>query len=224
MEKFKSMASLIGEPTRASMLWYLLDGKAYTATELSIYADVSSQNASMHLSKLVQAELLIVEKQGRHKYYRFARPEIAYAIEAMANLIPAREALQPTVTVNEGIKFCRTCYDHLAGKVAVEITNKLVINKIIVPNERLYNVTTKGEEWFKTINVSIKEVSRSKRIFARQCIDWTERKHHIGGALGAALFQAMVNLKWIKKNKDSRLTQLTNEGRIGLNERLNLLI
>jgi DNA-binding transcriptional ArsR family regulator len=224
MKRIESIASLIGEPTRAKILWNLLDGKAYTATELSIYADVSAQNASMHLSKLVQAELLAVEKQGRHKYYRFARPEVAYAMEAIANLIPPREAAQIPVSENAGIKFCRTCYDHLAGRVAVEITRQLLAKKIIVPAGSQYNVTSSGEKWFRDMDISVMELRAGKRLFARQCLDWSERKHHLAGALGAALLQAMVKKKWVRKMKDSRVTVLTNEGRIALHKRLSLLL
>lgn len=223
MKKFESIASLIGEPARAKMLWSLLDGKAYTATELSIYADVSAQNASMHLSKLVDSEFLTVERQGRHKYYRFARPEVAYAIEAIANLVPPKAVAQ-TVSENTSIKFCRTCYDHLAGKVAVEITQVLINRKIIVPGNGLYEVTTKGEKWFDEMDVSIAELKTGKRMFARQCLDWSERRHHLAGALGAAFLQAMLKKKWIKRIKDSRITVLTNEGRLALHKRLGLIM
>lgn len=222
MENFESIAAIIGEPARAKMLWSLLDGKAYTATELSIQADVSAQNASMHLSKLVQSELLTEERQGRHKYYRFARPEVAYAIEAIANLIPPGKAGHAPVCESAGIKFCRTCYDHLAGKVAVEITQRLLNKKIIMPHGSFYDVSPKGEKWFNELDINIEVLKKSKRTFARQCLDWSERKHHLAGSLGAAMLQSMVKKKWIKRIKDSRMTVLTNEGRLALQQQLNL--
>src|SRR5882672_11025880 len=116
MEKqFKEIASLIGDPTRATIMWTLLDGKAFTATELAIAADTTPQNISMHLSKLMQAELLRVESQGRHRYYKFSRKEIAYAIEAMASLLPRTDSKKEIKTENDSaIRYCRTCYDHLA--------------------------------------------------------------------------------------------------------------
>jgi DNA-binding transcriptional ArsR family regulator len=126
-EQFKSVAALIGEPVRATMLWSLLDGKAFTATELAIHADVSAQSASMHLKKLVESNLLATEKQGRHRYYRFSRPEIAYVIESMANLMSLEKKKVVSLTGTPSlspITYCRTCYDHLAGKVGVAITTQ----------------------------------------------------------------------------------------------------
>src|SRR3954468_4807136 len=140
--RFKEIASLIGDPTRATILWVLLDGKAFTATELAIAADTSPQNISMHLSKLVQAELLSVESQGRHKYYKFSSKDIAYAIEALANLVPQSKAMK-TVKENS-VTHCRTCYDHLAGKVGVSITDSLLQQKIIDAD---FEVSRKGEKW-----------------------------------------------------------------------------
>jgi len=112
------------------MLWNLTDGRAYTAGELALSANISPQSASNHLTKLIEADLLKVEKQGRHRYYRFARPEVAYAVEAIANLMPVKKELNTKASFENGdIQFCRTCYDHLAGKVAVDITNALVKQK-----------------------------------------------------------------------------------------------
>ncbi|HEY4151329.1 MAG TPA: winged helix-turn-helix domain-containing protein, partial [Chitinophagaceae bacterium] len=125
------ISSLVGDPVRSRILWQLLDGRAYTATELANGADTSPQNMSMHLGKLVRADLLAVESQGRHRYYRFARQEVAYAIEALANLVPGRPTA-PQPEANTAIRYCRTCYDHLAGKIGVLITDSLVKQKIIL--------------------------------------------------------------------------------------------
>lgn len=113
--QFGNITALIGDPIRSLVLWTLLDGRAYTATELAICADTSPQNISMHLSKLVQADLLTVESQGRHRYYRFSRQEVAYAIEALANLLPQKNEVKATSADLSDVKYCRTCYDHLAG-------------------------------------------------------------------------------------------------------------
>ena len=145
MDQFKQIAALIGDPTRATILWTLLDGKAFTATELAITADTSPQNISMHLSKLVQAGLLCVESQGRHRYYKFSGKDIAYAIEAMANLIPHPTTKKNLPSENiSPIKYCRTCYDHLAGKVGVLITDSLVQQKIIVDKNNSFELSSKG--------------------------------------------------------------------------------
>jgi DNA-binding transcriptional ArsR family regulator len=226
MENFESVAGLIGEPARARMLWSLLDGKAYTATELALCADVTSQNASMHLSKLVQAGLLSVEKQGRHRYYRFSRADVAYAIEAIASLAPTQRS--PTDRnenrSTEDIRFCRTCYDHLAGKVAVAVTQRLLKEKLIVPKEKMYEVSTKGEKWFSKLGVDVARIRTQKRIFAQPCLDWSERRHHLAGALGAALLAVMVERKWVRKLKQSRVTVLTAEGQLALHRELGLIV
>ncbi len=134
MEKqFSEIASLIGDPVRSKVLWSLMDGRAYTATELSIVADTSAQNISMHLSKLVQSDLLSVEKQGRHRYYRFARQEVAYAVEALANLIPGKAADRKFSNESDSaVRYCRTCYDHLAGKIGVAITGSLLKQQLVL--------------------------------------------------------------------------------------------
>lgn len=224
MENFEMVASMIGEPVRARMLWCLLDGRAYTATELSVYADVSAQNASMHLSKLVRAGLLSVEKQGRHKYYRFAKPDVAYVIESIANLASSGKKEVNSGLPSEGIRFCRTCYDHLAGRVAVDMTRQLLNKKFIAVQDNGYVVTAKGKKWFHELGIDVEGLKNTKRVFARQCLDWSERRHHLAGALGAALLQAMFQKKWIKRIKDSRMTVPTNEGRLALHQRLGLLI
>src|SRR5581483_8640032 len=132
-EQFKQIAGLIGDPTRAVVMWTLFEGKAFTATELAMAADTTPQNMSMHLAKLVQANLLSVESQGRHRYYKYASKEVAYAIEALGSLIPAPGG-KPAVSNNEqpAIKQCRTCYDHLAGKIGVAVTDSLLQQKIVV--------------------------------------------------------------------------------------------
>src|SRR5882757_211587 len=135
-EQFSQLASLIGEPARAKMLWHLLDGRAFTATELALMAEVSPQSASMHLNKLMQAEFLTVEHQGRHRYYKFASREVAYAIEAIASLLPSGKTESPENFLHNGhIKYCRSCYDHLAGKIGVAITDQLVKNQLIMPDD-----------------------------------------------------------------------------------------
>lgn len=226
-QEFKSLAALIGDPVRVIMLWNLLDGKAFTATELAISADVSAQSASMHLSKLVQANLLTVESQGRHRYYRFSRPEVAYVIEAMANLLPHH---QSNVRANgnsdhgNAIKYCRTCYDHLAGKVGVAVTEQLLKQKLIMADGKHYDVTLKGIKWFGEFGVAIDELKKERRAFARQCLDWSERRHHLAGSLGAALLEQMLKRGWMRSMKDSRAVIVTARGQKELYDQLHLSI
>lgn len=224
-EQFADIAALIAEPNRATMLWQLLDGRAYTAGELAIAANISPQSASNHLNKLMDKELLTIEKQGRHRYYKLARPEIAYAIEAMANLIPEdkRSTNRQQDYDTQGVKYARTCYDHLAGKMGVLLTEALVSAKILLVKERQYEVTKEGRAWFCSIGVNTDELIRSKRAFALQCLDWSERKHHLAGALGAALLKALLEKDWIRKKQGSRAVIFTHAGQENLDRLLSNL-
>jgi DNA-binding transcriptional ArsR family regulator len=211
--QFKQMASLIGDPVRATIMWNLMDGKALTATELALSSDTSPQNISMHLAKLVQAGLLSVENQGRHRYYKYSRKEIAYAIEALTTL------LSPSTTKEnfnnepfQAIKYCRSCYDHLAGKVGVAITDRLLKQRIIVTDGKSFEVTNKGKKWFSDLGINIGELQLQRRSFLRPCLDWSERRHHIGGSLAAALLDKMLLSDWIRRTKNSRAIVITSKG------------
>jgi DNA-binding transcriptional ArsR family regulator len=207
------ITSLIGDSTRTNILWTLLDGKAYTATELAFSAETSPQNISMHLNKLVQADLLAVESQGRHKYYRFSRPEVAYAIEAIGSLIPPeRHKRIVNDNDNAGIKYCRSCYDHLAGKVGVLITEAFLKQKMIETVTNTYGITKKGALFFATLEVNIDDLKKQRRSFAKPCLDWSERKHHLAGSLGAALLDKMLSLDYIRRVKNSRAIIITSKG------------
>ena len=229
-EQFSQLASLIGEPARAKMLWHLLDGRAFTATELALMAEVSPQSASMHLNKLTQAEFLTVEHQGRHRYYKFASREVAYAIEAIANLLPPGKTESPENFLHNGhIKYCRSCYDHLAGKIGVAITDQLVKNHLITPEDKQgnstaagYNITPAGLQWFFRLEIDIDELKPQRRVFTRQCLDWSERRPHIAGSLGAALLDKMLKEDWIRKIKNSRALLVTGKGEKMLAELLGL--
>jgi DNA-binding transcriptional ArsR family regulator len=222
-KQFGMMAGLIGEQSRAVMLWHLLGGKALTATELAISADVSPQSASMHLNKLLKAGVLAMEKQGRHRYYKFSTPEAAYAVEAIANLIPPEKDPQKLPTGGRSeIQYCRTCYDHLAGKVGVLVTGRLVERKVIVPRGLQFELTAKGRAWFNSLEIDAIALQNSRRVFARTCLDWTERKHHLAGALGAAFLDAMLEADWVRRMKNSRAILLTPKGRRKFHDLLGL--
>ena len=214
MEKqFRHIASLVGDPVRANILWTLLDGKAYTATELAICADISPQNASMHLSKLLQADLLSVENQGRHRYYKFSRQEVAYAIEALANLVPYHfSKTNDSIENNSAFKYCRTCYDHLAGRIGVLITDSLLNQKLIIERNKIFEITAKGLKWFTSMDINIDELKQQRRALVRPCLDWSERRHHIAGSLGSALLDKMLSADWIRKTKNSRAMVITAKG------------
>jgi DNA-binding transcriptional ArsR family regulator len=211
--QFKQIATLIGDPTRAVVMWTLLDGKAFTASELAVAADTTPQNMSMHLSKLLQADLLCVESQGRHRYYKFARPDVAYAIEAMANLIPGIDnKKQPLPGDNTAIRHCRTCYDHLAGKTGVAITDSLLKQKIIHESNNNFSLGPKGERWFNSIGIRTQNLQTGRRPLLRRCLDWSERRHHMAGTLGALLLNKMLEDDWLRRTRNSRVIVITAKG------------
>lgn len=223
--QFKQIAALIGDPTRAVIMWTLLDGKAFTATELAITANTSPQNISMHLAKLVQSDLLCAEKQGRHKYYRFSNKEIAYAIEAMANLIPHSSIPKKSIIEKYSpIKHCRTCYDHLAGKIGVALTDSLLEQKIIVDNKNVFEISPKGEKWFSDFGINVDEVKKQRRLFLKPCLDWSERRNHIAGSLATSIFDKMVSNDWLRKTNDSRAIIITGKGEKELYEYFKIVL
>ena len=223
--QFKEIAALIGDPTRAVIMWTLLDGKAFTATELAIIVNTSPQNISMHLAKLVQSDLLCVEKQGRHKYYRFSNKEIAYAIEAMANLIPHSAIPKKNIAEKHSpIKHCRTCYDHLAGKIGVALTDSLLEQKIIVDNNNVFEISPKGEKWFSDFGINVDEVKKQRRLFLKPCLDWSERRNHIAGSLATSIFDKMVSNDWLRKTNHSRAIIITGKGEKELYEYFKIVL
>src|SRR5580693_4328596 len=153
-EQFKKIAGLIGDPVRATILWSLMDWKPMSASELAIAGDTTPQNMSMHLAKLLRGGLLVAESQGRHRYYKFARKEIAQAIEAMTTLIPY-PLTDHTIVKSSGpeIIHCRTCYDHLAGKIGVAIADSLLRQKIIKYKSNALELSTRGIAWFAELGV-----------------------------------------------------------------------
>ena len=212
---FGQIAGLIGERSRAIILWNLLDGKAYTATELAICADISKQACSSHLQKLVKAELISMEKQGRHRYYRFANDRVAQVIESIGALLP----VQFTVTNNQpvtGLKFARTCYDHLAGRVGVVLTETLVNKGALHYQGDQFIFSEYGATILSEINIELDKVRQGKRKFAFPCLDWSERRYHLGGALGAALLQQLVKKDWVRKSTEDRQIVLTSAGKKGI--------
>ena len=204
-DKFVSISALMCEPTRARMLWNLLDGRAYTAGELSIVADTSPTSASNHLSRLLEANLVKVEIQGRHRYYSLSNSQVAYAVEGLANLAnnTSTNSIKKEPEKN-GVKYCRTCYDHLAGLVGVKIVETLETKGYLTKSKNIYLVREKGWEWFLSFNISRAGFDNNRRPVTRQCLDWSERRPHLAGHLGAEFLNKMLERKWFKKVEFSR--------------------
>lgn len=223
--KFVSISALMCEPTRAKMLWNLLDGRAYTASELSVVADTSPTSASNHLSKLLAAEIVKVEIQGRHRYYSLSSPEVAYAVEGLANLAnnSSTKSIKKHPEQN-GVKYCRTCYDHLAGFVGVKIVETLETKGYLTKSKNIYLITEKGWEWFQLFNISKDDFNNKRRPVTRQCLDWSERRPHLAGQLGAEFLNKMLERKWFKKVEFSRELVTTSKGRQELYELLGVAL
>ena len=209
-EQFKEAAALIAEPIRATILWTLLDGRAFTATELAIAADTSASNISMHLARLVRGGLLKVESQGRHRYYALSGPETAYAVEALASLGSPGGAESDKNT--SPIQQCRTCYDHLAGKTGVAVTDALIKQGMITNIDSSFGLTAKGKRWFGELGINVDELATLRRSFLRPCLDWSERRYHIAGSLAAALLDKMLQADWIRRTRNSRAVIVTGKG------------
>ncbi len=213
-DNFVSISALLCEPTRARMLWNLLDGRAYTANELAIVADTSPTAASNHLSKLLNAKIVKVETQGRHRYYSLSNSDVAYVVEGLANLATNGAAKNTEKqTKHSDIKYCRTCYDHLAGFVSVKIVEAMETKGYLEKSNKAYEVTEKGWEWFQLFNISKEDFNNKRRPLTRQCLDWSERRPHLAGQLGAELLNKMLERKWFKKVKFSRALVVTSKGR-----------
>lgn len=213
-------AKLIGDPTRAQMLIALLGGRALTATELAHGANVSPQTASSHLSQLMEGSLLALEKQGRHRYYRLANPEVATALEALMSLTPAQKKIAAKPL--EPIHLARSCYDHIAGRVGVALADALQEKGWLAAGAKDYQVTPLGEDAFAAFGINLDTTRKQRRHFARQCLDWSERRHHLAGALGAALLDELLRRKWLKKDTRQRVLHVTSKGYEGLEHTFNL--
>ncbi len=222
-DKFVSISALICEPTRARMLWNLLDFRAYTAGELSIVADTSPTSASNHLSKLLEAGIVKVEIQGRHRYYSLSNAEVAYAVEGLANLANSSSAKSVKKEPEKnGVKYCRTCYDHLAGFVGVKIIEALEAKGCLTKSESGYLVSEKGWDWFAFFDISKEDFNNSRRPLTRQCLDWSERRPHLAGQLGATFFNKMLQRNWFKKVQFSRELVITAKGHLKLYDLLGV--
>jgi len=210
------VAALVGNPARANVLMALLDGRALTASELAFAAGVSPQTTSGHLAKLTEAQLLTLTKQGRHCYYRLASPLIGQMLEGiMAVAADGPPRYRPRWRGDEALRVARTCYDHLAGRLGVALTDALTARAHVVLAEDGGLVTRDGERFLREFGIDPLATGHGKRAFCRPCLDWSERRPHLAGALGAALAQRCFALGWITRSRDSRALGVPAAGRQG---------
>lgn len=223
-ESIRSVAAIVGEPVRAVMLWSLLDGRRRPASELAFVARVSPQSASVHLAKLLRAGMVAVEARGRHRYYRIARTEVSLAVEALATLMPVDRDVGVPTRQTAGLRSARRCYDHLAGVLAIEIADAMQRKRWVIAGDGHFEVTLAGRRSLRALGIDVPALAAQRRPLARQCLDWSERRPHIAGALGAALLRQLVARRWLAGVRDTRALRLTMAGRDGLNGLLGLTL
>jgi DNA-binding transcriptional ArsR family regulator len=216
-----SLAALISEPARGRILIALLDGRSLPATELAQRAGITCQTASSHLAKLTEGRLLQVIPQGRHRYYRIANSRVADLLESMARFAPRKETDHSAP--RSPIQIARTCYNHLAGSLGVSITEAIRVRGLLREVGRDYQLTKGGEQWFSKLGIDVGALRKSGRVFARQCLDWSERRNHLAGALGTALAAHLFEQGWIERVRDSRAVQITRLGLDELRQRLGVI-
>jgi DNA-binding transcriptional ArsR family regulator len=221
------IAAAIGEPARARILYSLMDGRARTSTELAVVAEVSPSTASIHLGRLKLERLLDVLVQGKHRYYRLAGPNEASVLEGLSVLAGgARKEFEPN-TPNQ-LRAARTCYDHIAGTVGVLLHDRFHalgwLKKDAKGGDSAYDLMPAGAKGFEALGIDVEAARALRRRFVCGCLDWSERRHHLGGALGAALLNTALKRRWVAQELDSRVLSVTGVGRRELHARFGLSV
>jgi DNA-binding transcriptional ArsR family regulator len=214
------VAALVGDTARVTMLSALMGGQALTASELAARARISKSTASGHLTKLVGARLLAVTQKRRNRYYRIASPLVAKMLESIKAVaaieVPPR--YQPRSTQDDRLRFARTCYDHLAGQLGVAIADALVSKGYVVLTDDGGEVTDSGAHFLSVFGAELTSKSRSGRIFCRPCLDWSERRYHVAGLVGAEIGRRCLELGWLRRDRDTRAVRVTSTGQTGLRD------
>jgi DNA-binding transcriptional ArsR family regulator len=209
------IATAIGEPARTRMLLALLDGNARTSTELAVLAEVTASTASVHLNRLKEENLVKVAAQGRHRYYSLRGTKVARALEGLS-VLAGRERKLFVPKTPEPLRYARTCYDHIAGTLSVLLHDHLLrhgwLSKELQGDQSAYLLTSEGEKKFERARMDLGPARAARRKFAYPCLDWSERRPHIAGALGAALLRHALARKWITRDLDSRALHVTRIG------------
>ena len=230
LSAFAEVAALAGDPARAGMLHALMDGRALTASELARAAGITPQTASGHLGRLAVAGLLVVEKQGRHRYHRLASPAVAHMLESIMQVAAGEGTNRPRLVVgprDAALRAARTCYDHLAGRLGVALADALVEGGRIELASDGGMVTDAGIRFFSRIGIDLDSVisgsgRRSVRVLCRPCLDWSERRLHIAGTIGAALCTHSLGKGWIRRNDGTRAVTITPRGQSAFREEFNV--
>jgi DNA-binding transcriptional ArsR family regulator len=209
-----AIAAMVGDPARANMLTALVNGEALTASELALEANVTKQTASSHLNRLVEGGLVAVEAQGRHRYYRLADPDVAGLLETLMGVAARAKALRTRPGPKEpALRRARLCYDHLAGELGVALFDSFLKHKWMLPGpEKTYALTRLGKVKVSTFGVDIADLEAGARPVCRACLDWSVRRHHLAGALGAAILDEVFERGWAHQRRGSRVLEFSRVG------------
>jgi DNA-binding transcriptional ArsR family regulator len=218
-----NIAAAIGEPARARMLYSLLDGRARTSTELAVAGGISPSTASVHLQRLQTEKLVQVLAQGKHRYYSLHGASVAAALESLSVLAGvSRQEFVPNTP--SGLRAARTCYDHIAGTLGVLLHDRFNALRWLSDGNDVYSLTTNGKKALEALGADLDALYKQRRRFAYACVDWSERRPHLGGALGAAILQLALKKKWVAQDLDSRILRVTAFGHRELRARLGLQV
>jgi DNA-binding transcriptional ArsR family regulator len=213
------IAGLVGEPARAAMLSALLDGRALTATELAYAARVTPQTASTHLAKLAEVGLVAPIRDGRYRYFRLASPRVAEMLDGIMTVaLEHRPRYRPLSPRARELSAARICYDHLAGRLSVDLTASLITHEYIAVRDEAAELTQAGTRFLIAFGIDLSASSSERRHFCRLCIDWTERRPHLAGAVGAALTKRCFDLGWIARMERSSAVIVTTSGQHGFRD------
>ncbi|UHA75862.1 ArsR/SmtB family transcription factor [Paenibacillus sp. 481] len=217
--KVATVAALLADSSRTAMLTHLLDGRYHAAGELAGVAGITAQTASFHLAKMSESGLVIAERHGRHRYYRIGDSVAAEIIEQLLSAAGADSTNITSLKQSEQMKKlsqARICYDHLAGNIAVQMIRSLEERNIVVKVDMRYDVTANGDLFSKKMGLDLDILRKKRRTFARCCLDWTEREHHLAGSLGQALTEWMLEKEWIIRDGATRAVYVTEAGARGI--------
>ena len=220
IETIEGLAALLASPPRRRMLEVLLDGNPRSATELAIISSVAFNTASTHLGRLVQAGLVSFERSGRHRFYRVSEPRITDVIETLYESLPSLK--KPPVRTLTEIEFARSCYDHVAGRLGSSLTRAMISQGYLTSHEKEFRLSEEGESFCSRLGIDLEAVRRQRRMFARRCLDWTDKRDHLGGALGAALTKHYFALEWLRPGSRPRLVRITPRGAKAFQEHFGL--
>jgi DNA-binding transcriptional ArsR family regulator len=207
------VAQLAADPGRANILSTLMDGRALTAGELAAVAGVTPQTASSHLAKLVERELLTVERRGPRRFYRLATPLVARMLEGMMNVaVTGPPRFRPPSKIDAEMRRARTCYDHLAGELGVALTESMVDRGHLVLDADAGELTPDGSAFLAGLGADLSLPARSRRAFCRPCLDWSERRPHLAGRVGASIAELAFARDWIRRRPQGRSVEITEDG------------